>query len=240
MYHLHNLFAGDSKTDAKSELFSSIRNVVQCLPNLILYRTIQKSIGNELECLVHREGGSGLNRSSNAEDTIAKNIADSYKRFILRSTQLNSEKDALNTITDNYENLYTAMHDSLCNVFKDVKKSMRDEFIKECSHLHLNEGRLHFLQSEIARNKELLRERSDKIRDMSNSQDTIKDVVKKSQAGLASMVSDMKQMQKISQQLCHMRDLTDKHLALLRGDFRPAAKITTMGNQKHKKFNYCM
>lgn len=212
---------------------------MQCQPNLIIYRTIHKSITNELECLLHRDASPHLNRSVNAEDTIAKNISTAYQRFILRSTQLDAERDALNTITDNYEHLYTQMNDSLNNTMPDAKRELKNEFIKESVHLHLNEGRLQFLQSEIARNKELLRERAEKMRDMMESQETVKEVVRKSQAGLASMVSDMKQMQKISHQLCHMRDLTEKHLSLMRGDFRPGAKITTLG-AKNKKYNTCM
>lgn len=181
---------------------------------------------------------TNLNRSGHAEESIAKSINESYQRFILRSTQLDSERDALHTITDNYEHLYTKMHDGLGNTLPGAKKELRDEFIQQSAHLYLNEGRIMFLHSEIARNKELLRERSEKMRDMMESQETVKEVVRKSQTGLASMVSDMKQMQKISDQLCSLRDLTEKHLAMMRGDFRPGSKLNAAGN--HKKFNTCM
>lgn len=205
---------------------------------------MHKSITNELECLLHPETASrNLNKSGNVEETIAKNISDAYQRFILRSTQLDAEREALNTITDNYEHLYTDMNEALTKKMPDSKKEMRDKFIQESSHLHLNEGRIQFLNSEIARNKELLRERTDKMRDMMESQETVKEVVRKSQAGLAAMVSDMKQMQKISMQLCHLRDLTEKHLSLMKGNFKPATKITSAAcgqGSLGKKFNVCV
>lgn len=208
------------------------------LPNLVLYRTIHKSLTSELESLLHRDVNPSLNRSGHVEESIAKNISDAYQRFILRSTQLDAEREALHTITDNYEHLYTEMNDTLIKALPDTSKALRDEFIKESSHLYLNEGRLQFLQSEIARNKELVRERSERMRDMMESQETVKEVVRKSQGGLASMVSDMKQMQKISNQLCHVRDLTEKHLAMMKGDFKPGQKMGVV--HKNKKYNSCI
>lgn len=235
------------KSDAKAALFASIRRAMQSQPNLVLYRTIHKSLTNELESLLQRDIHPSMHMRGTSgggvEESIAQNISDAYQRFILRSTQLDAEREALHTITDNYEHLYTEMNDSLNSTLPDTKKALRDDFIRESSHLHLNEGRLQFLQSEIARNKELLRERSDKIRDMVESQETVKEVVRKSQAGLASMVGDMKQMQKISNQLCHMRDLTERHLVMMKGDFKPGNKIGgggPGGAVKNKKFNTCM
>lgn len=221
-------------------MFASVRRSMHCQPNLILYRTVQKSITNELDSLLHRDGSgnSSLNRSS-VEETIAKNISDSYQRFILRSTQLDAERDALHTITDNYEHLYTDMNESLNRSMADTKRELRDDFIKETSHLHLNEGRIQFLHTEIARNKELLRERSDKMRAMVESQEAVKEVIRQSQSGLSSMVSDMKQMQKISRQLYHVRDLTDRHMLLMKGDCKVGNKLGG-GAGKTKRFNTCM
>lgn len=233
-----SISTGTTKSDAKAELFTTIRRTVQSLPNLILYRTVHKSITNELECMLHRDSAANLMKSAGVEETIAKNVSDAYQRFVLRSTQLEAEREALHTITDNYEHLYTEMNDSLVHRMTDSKKELRDEFIKESSHLFLNEGRIQFLQSEIARNKELVKERSEKMREMMASQESVKDMVRKSQSGLAAMVTDMKQMQKISNQLCYMRDLTEKHIALMRGDFKPGTKIASAGNKK--KYNTCM
>lgn len=241
-------FSEQSKATAKSELFSSIRRSVQGLPNLILYRTIHKAVTNELESLLHRDNSSHcLNKTGNVEEGIARNISDAYQRFILRSTQLDAERDALQTITDNYEHLYTDINDSLDQKLPGTKKAMRDDFLKESSHLHLNEGRIQFLHSEIARNKELSRERSEKMRAMAESQETVKEVIRQSQTGLTTMVGDMKQIQKISSQLCHMRDLTEKHMQMMKGDFKAGLKfggnhsnVSGVLGASRNKFNTCM
>lgn len=49
----------------------------------------------------------------------------------------------------------------------------------------------------------------------------------------------MKQMQKISSQLCQVRDLTDKHMLLMKGDFKVGNKFGG-GGGKTKRFNTCM
>lgn len=169
------------------------------------------------------------------EETIAKNISDAYQRFILRSTQLDAERENLHAITENYEQLYTQLSDSSIKVLATVNKDLREEFMKESAHYYLNEGRIAFLHSEISRNKCLLRERSCKMRDMVDAQDMVKEVIRQSQSGLSSMVMDMKQMQKITSQLTHLKELTEKNVQMMRGDFKPGAKFGTK-----KKFNVCM
>lgn len=218
-----------------------MRRTFKHLPNLLIYRTIHKSVRDDLDSLVQREVGANLShRSGGADESISRNISEAYQRFIHRSTQLDSERDALRTITDNYEELYTDVMDKMGTTMPDVRKDLQNDFMIESSHLHLNEGRIQFLKSEINRNKELLRERTEKMRDMVETQEAVKEVVRKSQSGLTSMVSDMKQIQKISRQLGHMRDLTEKHLALMKGSFGPGAKITTIGFNKTKKYNTCV
>lgn len=219
------ILSEDNKSEVKSELFSSLRQTMQSEPNLIIYRTIHKSITNDLEAMLHhRDTGTSLNKSMGVEETIQRSLSEAYQRFLMRSTQLDAEREALHTITGNYEQLYTEMNDSLVHRMPDSRNKLREEFITESSHLFLNEGRIQLLHQEIERNKLVVKERTEKMREIMAAQDTVQEVVRKCKAGLALMVGEMKQMRKISSQLGNMRDLTESHVALMRGDFKPGTK----------------
>lgn len=192
----------------------------------MLYRTVHKLMETELKSLSCKDLPKGQSqRSVSNDEQFSRSISDAYQRFIHRSTQLKAEIESLHCLEENYEELYSSFTEKMDQSFCGIEEPLKEDFINESVRSHFNDGRIRFVQSEIMRNKELVREREHKLKHMNDISESVRDVFKKCQSGIYSMVGDMKQLQKIKAQLLHMRDLTEKHMCMIRGEFLPCSRL---------------